>query len=242
MRNYAPDYRPIAIVEAQLKKNLAKQALVRVATLTQEGEKANAFPAPRRVFPGENDTVLRQAITEAQKPMAVIDYPLQELATILEQGLRDRDKLDSPRWRAEFDLAVGRVSALRARAFGYNTVLAEMKVAPKVFENKTNNQWALKPSSEIAGGPAVKKLAETAREYLSRVVDEHPGTPWAELAAVELSTPMGWEWVEQNDLIARFGPRAADPEVAQLLLAEEERRRAEMPRPEPEKPRERPKL
>lgn len=241
MRNYAPDYRPIAIVEAQLKKNLAKQALVRAATLTQEGGKANAFPTPRRVFPGENDTVLRQAITEAQKPMAVIDYPLQELSTILEQGLRDRDKLDSPRWRAEFDLAVGRVSALRARAFGYNTVLAEMKVAPKVFQDKDNNQWALKPSNEITGGPAVKKLAETAREYLSRVVDEHPGTPWAELAAVELSTPMGWEWVEQNDLVARFGPQARDPEVAQLLLAEEERRRAEMPS-EPVKPRQRPKL
>ncbi len=242
MRNYAPDYRPIAIVEAQLKKNLAKQALVRAATITQEGEKKNAFPTPRRVFPGENDTVLRQALTEAQKPIAELDYPLQELATILEQGLRDRDKLENPRWRAEFDLAVGRISALRARAFGYNTVLAEMKVSPKVFEKKGNNQWALKPSSEIAGGPAVKKLAETAREYLSRVVDEHPGTPWAELAAVELSTPMGWEWVEQNDLVVRFGPKAADPEVARLLLAEEEKKRKEMPKPEPVKERERPKL
>jgi hypothetical protein len=242
MRNYAPDYRPIAIVEAQLKKNLAKQALVRAATITQEGEKKNAFVAPRRVFPGENDTVLRQALTEAQKPIAELDYPLQELATILEQGLRDRDKLENPRWRAEFDLAVGRISALRARAFGYNTVLAEMKVSPKVFETKGNNQWVLKPSTEIAGGPAVKKLAETAREYLSRVVDEHPGTPWAELAAVELSTPMGWEWVEQNDLVVRFGPKAANPEVARLLLAEEEKKRKEMPKPEPVKERERPKL
>ncbi len=241
MRNYAPDYRPIAVVEAQLKKNLAKQALVRAAMLSQENDKRAALPRPRLVFPGENDTVLRQAITEAQKPMAVVDYQLQELAMILEQGLRDRDKLDSTRWRAEFDLAVGRVSALRARAYGYNTVLAEMKVSPKAFEDKKNNQWSLRPSNEIAGGPAVKKIGDTAREYLSRVVDEHPGTPWADLAAVELSTPMGWKWVEENDLVARFGPRAADPEVARLLLAEEEERRKEMPA-EQIKPRERPKL
>ncbi|HEX6985905.1 MAG TPA: VWA domain-containing protein [Planctomycetaceae bacterium] len=242
MRNYAPDYRPVAVVEAQLRKNLAKQAVVRAATLSQQSDRQSAIPMPRLVFPAENDTVLRQAITEAQKPMAVVDHPLQELAMILEQGARDREKLDTPRWRAVYDLAVGRVAALRARAFGYNTVLAEMKVSPRPFENKNSNQWALRPSDEITGGPAVKKLAETAREHLSRVVDEHPGTPWAELAAIELSTPMGWTWVEQNDLVVRFGPQAADPEVARLLLAEEEERQKRMPKPEPPKPRERPKL
>ena len=241
MRNYPPDYRPIAIVDADIRKNLAMQALVRAATLSQQSDRRDAIPRPRLVFPGENDTILRRAITEAQKPMAIVDYHLQELSTILEAGLRDRDKLDTPRWRATWDLAVGRIAALRARAYGYNAVLAEMKVSPRAFENKTNNEWALMPSDEIAGGAGVKKIAETAREHLSRVVDEHPGTPWAELAALELSTPMGWKWVEQNNLVVRFGPRAADPEVARLLLAEEEKRREEMPRQET-KPRQRPKL
>lgn len=241
MRNYAPDYRPMRVVEGEIKKNAAKQALVQAAALSQQTDRREAIPMPRRVFPAENDTVLRQAITEAQKPMAIVDYQLLELATLLENGLRDREKLDSQRWRATFDLAIGRVAALRARAYGYNTVLAEMKVSPKVFEKANSNQWVLKPSDAIGGGPAVKKLAETAREHLARVVDEHPGTPWADLAAIELSTPMGWEWVEQNDLVARFGPRAADPQVARLLLAEEEERR-QMQKPEPPKRRERPKL
>lgn len=242
MRNYAPDYRPVAIVEAQFRKNRAKQMVVQAAMLTQQPEWQKAIPMPRQVFPAENDTMLRQAITEAQKPIAVVDDKLMEIALVLEQGERDRAKLDTPRWRAVYDLAVGRISALRARAYGYNAVLAEMKVSPKSFEKENSNQWALQPSDEIAGGPSVKKLAGAAREHLSRVVDEHPGTPWAELAAIELSTPMGWKWVEQNDLVVRFGPRAADPEVARLLLAEEEERQEKMPKPEPVKERKRPKL
>ena len=32
--------------------------------------------------------------------------------------------------------------------------------------------------------------------YLQRVVDEHPDTPWAHLAKLELDTPIGWKWVE----------------------------------------------
>lgn len=241
MRNYAPDYRPVAIVEAEMRKNVAKQAIVRAAMLTQQPDRENVIPMPRRVFPAENDTALRQAITEAQKPMAIVDYHLQELATILDQGAKDRDKLDTTRWRAVYDLAVGRVAALRARAYGYNTVLAEMKVSPKPFEKKNSNQWALRLDEEVAGGPAVKKIVETAKEHLSRVIDEHPHTPWADLAALELSTPMGWSWVEQNDLVVRFGERAEDPEVARLLLAEEEKKREEM-KTEPPKPRTPPKL
>lgn len=242
MRNYAPDYRPMAVVEASMRKNLAKQALVRAATLSQQPDRQDVIPMPQRAFPAKNDTELRTAITEAQKPMAIVDYHLQELATILEQGMRDRDKLDTPRWKAVFDLAVGRVAALRARAYGYNTVLAEMKVSPKPFEKKNSNQWALQPSDEILGGPAVKKIAETAKESLTRVIDEHPNTPWADLAALELSTPLGWKWVEQNDLVVRFGPRAENPEVARLLLAEEEKKKEQMPKQPPPKQREKPKL
>lgn len=235
MRNYAPDYRPLAKVEQEIMKSPAKRVLVEAARMTESDSFRRAIPMPADVFPGQTDTVLRQAITEAQKPMAVVDHNLQMLSTILEQGIKDREKLKEPRWRASFDLAVGRTAALRARAFGYNTVLAEMKLSPKTFENKNSNQWALKPSQEIAGGPAVKSLAKVAREYLSRVIDEHPGTPWASLAARELSTPMGWQWVEQNDLVERFGPRANDPEVARLLLAEEEERMRERMKNAPEK-------
>ena len=52
------------------------------------------------------------------------------------------------------------------------------------------------PSREIHSGSALKKQAAEANEYLTRVVDEHPDTPWAMLASRELASPLGWQWSE----------------------------------------------
>ena len=45
----------------------------------------------------------------------------------------------------------------------------------------------------------MSKFAAKAREYLERVVENHPDTPWALMAQRELDTPIGWEWVGRYD-------------------------------------------
>ena len=190
MANYAPDYRPISQYMRQLQQNGAKRALIAAATSTN----AEDVPTPRLVFPAENDTVLRRVITEAQKPAAVFDYRLDQMMTALEQGEEDRPKLDSPRWKAGYDLAMGRVMAMRVRAYGYNVVLANMKAQPMPFQEKGHNAWRLVPSDEITAGPRVRNLAKKATEYLEGVINDHAGTPWAMLAEKELQQPLGWEW------------------------------------------------
>jgi hypothetical protein len=77
-------------------------------------------------------------------------------------------------------------------------MLAEMKSSPKKFEKEGSNQWRLVPSKEINSGATTKKLANKATEYLKRVIDDHPGTPWQELAEREWGTPLGWEWKESH--------------------------------------------
>ena len=42
-------------------------------------------------------------------------------------------------------------------------------------------------------------MAAEAKSLLKRVVDEHPGTPWADMAQDELSNPFGFKWVETSD-------------------------------------------
>jgi hypothetical protein len=91
---------------------------------------------------------------------------------------------------------MGRAAAMRTRSFGYGMMLAEMKSSPKKFEKQGSNQWRLEASKDISSGAATKKLAAKAQEYLTRVIDEHAGTPWAALAERELSKPMGWAWRE----------------------------------------------
>ena len=238
MRNYLPDYRPIANYQRQLKHNKAKFALVQAAQQAM----VNSVPTPRFVFRALNDTELRVAITEAQKPLAEVEYHLSAMASLLEAGEEDRAQLDSARWKAAFDLAMGRVLALRARAYGYNAMLADMKSAPKTFKKEGNNQWRLIPSDELTSGPVAKKLTKKANEYLTRVIDEHPGTPWEMLASIELSEPMGWAWKEgfikvaTNNNMGRNNNNnnqvlLADDEVRERRKREERTKIREMSRP-----------
>ena len=221
MRLYQPDYRPIREYQKDLQTNKAKAALVAAAQATRVGR----VRMPQLRFRADTDTALRRETTEAQKPAAELDYALGQMLAMLSEGEKDRPKLKTPRWRASFDLAMGRVLAMRVRALGYNMVLAEMKAEPKSFEKQGSNMWQLDPSPNIDSGPQVKKLAKKAVEYLSRVVDEHPGTPWATLAAHELGTPLGWAWREGTMTLPGQGMNGNGKRGIQL--AEEERKKRE---------------
>jgi hypothetical protein len=222
MRNYLPDYRPIRLQEQEIKSNPAKSALVTVAGMTYSDD----LPVPQLIFRGFNDNVLRNEITEAQRPVAEIEFKLKRLYDTITPAEKSRSSINEPRWRAAFDLALGRVLAMRVRYLGYNQMLANMKVSIKPFEKADSNMWRLVPSDDIGTGPRMREAADKAREALVRVMKDHPGTPWAMLAERELSTPMGWSWQEFHEDIPNMEgvSRLNDEEAARLLLAEEEER------------------
>lgn len=221
MRQYAPDYRPGSEYRRQVQSNLAKASLIAAAQLAV----TEPVPIPQRTFQANNDNILREQITEAQKPLAVLDYFLTRVHEALDMGEKHRDKLDTDRWRAQYDLAMGRILAMRVRAFGYNAVLAEMKSSPKRFEKAESNQWILEPSDEIQGAANVRKMHDKALIYLNRVIDEHPGTPWAFLAKMELSEPLGWKWREGQLDIPQMNGGGNNPRTPQFAPEEEQRRR-----------------
>ena len=113
---------------------------------------------------------------------------------------------------------MGRVLAMRVRAYGYNVVLAQMKSQPKSFQKKDSNLWRLTPNRDITSGGAVKRLHKKALEYLNRVVDDHAGTPWALLAERELSAPMGWGWQEEHRAATTSGNRGAAKNQSRVLF------------------------
>lgn len=237
MRTYQPDYRPIRDYQTSLNKNKAKMSLVMAAKQT----KIENIPLPRLDFPAYNDNVLRETLTEAQKPAAELTYKIDRIVEALAQGEKDREKIVEPRWRAAYDLAVGRALAMKVRAFGYNQMLAEMKGQPKPFQKKDSNEWKILPSKTINAGQAVKKLERQASMYLKRVMDEHPETPWALLAERELGIPLGWEWQEFNNPSVLAANTSPDEARRQIRLAEEQSRQAASKRP-PAPAKERPKL
>lgn len=113
-----------------------------------------------------------------------------------ELGLKtaDGESETIPRWQAGYDLALGQTLATRARAQQYNAMLALLKRDAK-FNRADSNTWVREPADEFIS-ILIKKTARLATEHLQRVINEHPGTPWAFIAARELKRPMGWKWTE----------------------------------------------
>ena len=194
MRAYRPDYQSAAKIDQLLAGNRAMKALVEAARSSEVAP----MVSPLLEFPRRDDGALAQLLGDAQKKAAVLQPKIDALYGLLAAGLSDRDKVEEKRWQAGYDLALGRVLALKIRTDAYNIMLAQAKAGMK-FNDPKNDTWRLEVDDDISAvGSQTEKLALQARMLLKRVVDEHPGTPWAHYAAAELRQPLGYRWEEAH--------------------------------------------
>jgi hypothetical protein len=150
---------------------------------------------PQLQFVKRDEAAMKQQLDKAQQAAAKVAPAVDQLYEVLREGARARAELSGPRWQAGFDLAFGRVCAAKARIDGYNAMLAGLKRG-RNFENPTSTTWILEASDVTEASSSLRNLAQRATTHLQRVMDEHPGTPWAAIAEYELKTPFGWKWTE----------------------------------------------
>ena len=194
MQAYRPDYRTKAEIDGLLAGNRAKKALVEAA----KNSEINPMETPTMTFPRENDGELARLLGLAQRDAALLLVKVDRIYDTLEKGQPDRPKIEEKRWQAGYDLAMGRVLALKVRTDAYNSMLGQAKAGMK-FQKPDSDTWQLVPADDVSGVDSrTQKLATQAKEFLQRVVAEHPGTPWALLAAEELQTPIGYRWEERH--------------------------------------------
>jgi hypothetical protein len=195
IRKYAPEYISEAEYKAKAEENKARNALLEASKLVIDAQ----FEPPVMTFlagDDENQARFATAITAAQRKAAAPQQEFEKILTVLQAGEADRGKLGSPRWEAAYDLALGRAYAALARTLGYNKMLAQVKQG-KAFTKPTSNTWELVSSPNFAGDSQLNTMAKKSREYLTRVVEQHPGTPWADIASKELMSDCGWDWEER---------------------------------------------
>jgi len=191
MATYRPDYIAPAEYQKKVKQSPLRMALVNAATLV-----APTLDRPQTRFVRRDEPSLVGDLTKAQQDAAKLEPSLIRLAAILEPGMAGRKAESTPRWKAGFDLALGRVLAQKVRTETYNAMLAKLKRG-MLFETPKNNTWVIVPADEISVGSKWEREAELANELLTSVAKEHAGTPWALLASEELKTPIGWKWTEE---------------------------------------------
>lgn len=206
MRRYRPDYVPVEEYQRRVKANRARAALVTAAELSW----VSPMETPTLRFVKRDDAQLAAELLEAQKAAAKLEPQIQRLYDILKEGEADRELETTPRWQAGYDLAMGRVLAVKVRTEGFNAMLAKAKRGMR-FEDEKNNTWILELADEVSVSSQMEKMAERAKFYLERVVSEHPGTPWALLAEQELKLPMGWRWREDFTDLSPPRPASASP-------------------------------
>jgi hypothetical protein len=192
MRNYRPDYVSIKEYQRLISQNRARQALVQAAQMSW----VTPMESPQLQFRKRNEADLAGQLSRAQQDAAVLEPKINRLYETLARGEADRKRLTTPRWQAGYDLSLGRVLALKVRTEGYNAMLAKAKQGMQ-FKDPKNDTWVLVRDNEISVGSALEKQAKEAKSNLERVVQEHPGTPWAMLAERELREPFGWKWEER---------------------------------------------
>ncbi len=193
MRAYQPEYFANTKIDKLLLSNRAKEALVKAA----HSSDLSPMESPTMTFPRQDDGKLAGLLSEAQKKAAVIEPKINVLYGLLLPGVADREKILEKRWQAGYDLAMGRVLAMKVRTEAYNLMLAQAKSGMK-FKDANSDTWQLRASKEVTVGSQTEKLAKQATMYLERVVKDHPGTPWALLASNELQNPLGYVWDERH--------------------------------------------
>lgn len=199
MRRYRPDYVSVTEYKKRVSANKARFVLLEAAKMSQLDQMAS----PNLRFVKSDEAAFATALSEAQQEAARLEPKINQLYEVLRGGESDREKEETPRWQAGYDLAMGRVLAVKVRTESYNAMLAAAKRGLKPKEPK-NNTFTLKPADEISVGSQLAKLGERAKMYLNRVVKDHPGTPWALLAEKELKDPVGWVWEDSfTDLTPR---------------------------------------
>ncbi|MBC8353613.1 MAG: VWA domain-containing protein [Planctomycetes bacterium] len=191
-------YRPDYVADGSYKK-LADEHPLRMAVL-RTAQATNQYltePLPR--------TLLAAGIQFEIRPTK---KKLHEIAEILDRGLGVlqsaegvRNEETSPRWLAHFDLLKGRLLANKVRCYSYAKLLDEMYDEPKEPEDGTKNAWQATscPDPEAAERdlpPAERDDAQSARQHLERVVQDHSKTPWAAIANDELQFALCFHWQE----------------------------------------------
>jgi len=202
LREYRPDLVSLADYDRLLEKSPIRRALVRASAETSR----TVREAPGLFFPAVEDANFENFISDQQARAAQWGYVVDKAMIPIGEANPARDREPSRRWRAHFDLMKGRLLALKVRSLEYNAICAKLRREKPKFAQPQSNAWRLEPSGEIVTSDKAKVMAAEATEILQKIVAEYPQTPWADLAARELSAPFGFRWVEHYIPPVRPGP------------------------------------
>jgi len=143
---------------------------------------------------------VRQARREQEKAKAYLMY-LARVQKALEQGAHHRQQEADPRWQANYDLIYAQLVAYQARMWEYGAALEAFLQQPKIVPLTKPPDLRLVHWNVTVRSPTRTKESQAyidqASALFRRTMENHPGTPWAARAAVELKRGFGVDFVPE---------------------------------------------
>ncbi len=205
-RLYLPDYGEAREILSEVQRSPVRQAVVAAAALTWQadlrpptraffGKAMDEYPyavqtpyIPPAVFQLTMKTELPGHIAQAQRDQLIVENALQLLDPVRLETAFESER--SPRWRAWYDLNLGRLLAMSVRLAEYQETLK--LVLAGVGVTKETNHLTMIESGQYKSGRVAEQRAVMARKHLQSVISDHRGTPWAQLAEWELQHELGF--------------------------------------------------
>jgi hypothetical protein len=208
MVNYVPEYLSVGDYLEAVRASRLRSAIMQAVEVTR---RAKFKDTPQLEFAPTGDDY-QQQLLDAQKTAAFNSQIIEDaLAPFGARGLEaEYEREKSPRWRAWYDLTLGRLLAMQVRCNEYNWACSVLKGRGREFVDQKSNRWRFVPDPKLNFGSASERQAADAIRLLTRCVNNNPGTPWALLAQRELKDPLGFR-VEETYVPPPPPPPPAPP-------------------------------
>jgi hypothetical protein len=146
---------------------------------------------------GDLDDKTKQVLKDGQKKEGAAILEFQEALEKLDEVGKNRKAEKSLRWQAHYDYATAEVKARLAYLYEYQLMFgkARKQELPPLDEKLNQKGWRLASREKLQStGDEVKELATDSRKLLTKLIREHPGTPWEVVAKRERFTALGLQW------------------------------------------------
>jgi hypothetical protein len=146
---------------------------------------------------------VQQARIEQVKARNYLIY-LARVQKALEDAIQHRQQEADPRWQANFDLIYGQVIAYQARIWEYGAACEEFirnpRTAPSTKSpNLVLQNWNVTTREKTLTEDS-KPYIERAKALFDKVIESHPGTPWAQRANWERKRGFGVDFYPDYDM------------------------------------------
>jgi hypothetical protein len=142
-----------------------------------------------------NDATIKKLIMERQQKPARAFAELMDELDRLKEVAEARKQEKSKRWLANYDYVLAKLEARLAYVYEYNYMLGQIrKDALPPRDPAKHSGWRLAAQERMQSGSDAKKLANDSKKLLTKLIEEHKGTPWEILAKRQALTTLGLKW------------------------------------------------